>query len=878
MDSTKFTQKSQESLQSAHQLAVQRGHSEVAPAHLFHALLQESDGFLTTAIERSGGNIRRIRDEAQILVRKLPSQSPAPTQVYQSMPLQRVVKAAKDLKTKAGDSYVAVNHLSLALFSNKAIAQVLQNSNVSKRSFEDAVKRLQGSRKVDSAHAESSFDALNKYGENLLKRARQGKLDPVIGRSEEIRRVIRILARRTKNNPVLIGEPGVGKTAIVEGLAQRIVARDVPDSLDCELYSLDLGALIAGAKFQGEFEERLKAVLNEVKRAEGGIILFIDEIHMVLGAGKGAGAMDAANLLKPMLARGELRCIGATTLDEYREHMEKDAAFERRFQQVYVQPPSVPDTVSILRGLKEKYETFHGVTIRDSAIILAAKLSDRYITSRFLPDKAIDLLDEACASIRVQLDSRPELIDKLERRQLQLRVEEESIKREEKTRKNSTMFRRTESAKGRLATVQKELAEVEEKLKPLRMRHQREKGRSDMLRDRQQKLESLRVKHQIAMRNRDHHKMAEVQMAMQDISLLIQKLKEEEARDSAAKMVDEVVDNEDIFRVVSRWTGIPMEKMGTSDRKRLLHLSDRLHERVVGQDEAVKAVSDAILRSRAGMGARNQPAGSFLFLGPTGVGKTELAKALAQELFDDDRHIVRIDMSEYMEKHSVSRLVGAPPGYVGYEQGGQLTEAVRRRPYNVVLFDEVEKAHKDVFNVLLQVLDDGRLTDSKGRTVDFSNTVIILTSNLGAKQLLASATEPSAFPTAKKQVIQVAQRHFKPEFINRLDDLLVFEPLRPRALSAIVKRQLKALETRLKDKDIFLEISEAAIKFIISEAYDPYYGARPLRRYLEKQVTTELSRWIVAGNLEEHTSVHIGVANSRLTFRTETKSAMEVEE
>jgi len=666
--------------------------------------------------------------------------------------------------------------------------------------------------------------------------------------------------------PSLIGEPGVGKTAIVEGLAQRIVRGDVPDNLRCRVISLDMGALIAGAKYRGEFEERLKAVLKEVKEANGGIILFIDEIHLVLGAGRGGdGAMDAANLLKPMLARGELRCIGATTLDEYRKYIEKDAAFERRFQQVNVPEPSIEDTISILRGLKERYETHHGVRIADSALVVAAQLAGRYITQRFLPDKAIDLVDEACANTRVQLNSQPEIIDQLERRRLQLEIEATALEKEE-----------DQPSKSRLEKVQEELANLREQLEPLKLRYQSERGRVEELRNLRKKLEEVRVKIEAAERRRDTATAADLRyFAIPEIEKKIATLTEENAHASASQLITEVVGAEQVADVVSRWTGIPVSKLSQTEKEKLLKLGEQLHRRVVGQDEAVEAVAEAVLRSRAGLGRPHQPTGSFLFLGPTGVGKTELAKALAFELFDDEKHIVRIDMSEYMEQHSVARLIGAPPGYVGYDEGGQLTEAVRRRPYTVVLFDEVEKAHQQVFNVLLQVLDDGRLTDGHGRTVDFSNTVIIMTSNLGAEHLLKqSAIQDGRLnPVAKDQVLSVVRSHFRPEFLNRLDDIIVFHPLAPENLRTIVRIQVESLTKRLSDRDITLQLSDAASDLILSQAYDPVYGARPLKRFLEKNVVTQLSRLIISGELQDHSQVIVDVKDGNLFFRVVEGSA-----
>jgi len=815
------------------------------------------------------------------LLQKLPSQTPVPPELHPSTALIKVLKAAIEVQNKQNDSHLAADHLLQALVSDRDIAQAFGDAGLSPKSLETAIREVRGGRRVDSKTAEATYEALRKYGTDLVEQAEAGKLDPVIGRDDEIRRVIRVLSRRTKNNPVLIGQPGTGKTAIVEGLAGRIVRGDIPDNLNCRIISLDMGALIAGAKYRGEFEERLKSVLKEVKDSNGKIILFIDEIHLVLGAGKTDGAMDAANLLKPMLARGELRCIGATTIKEYQKYVEKDPAFERRFQQVMVSEPSVEDTISILRGLKDRYEVHHGVRIADSALVVAAQLAHRYITNRFLPDKAIDLVDEACASTRVQLNSRPEQIDVLERKRLQLEIEETALERED-----------DEASKNRLELVREQLTQIKEELTPLNAQYENARSQVDEIRDLRRRLEEKQLKMEEAQRRKDlalasDLKYGAIPELQKQIELATDRIAKQKETSQSGPLVSETVGIDQIAEVVARWTGIPVTKLNQTEREKLLSLSSVLHRRVVGQDTAVDAVADAVLRSRAGLGRPNQPTGSFLFLGPTGVGKTELAKALAADLFDDEKHMIRIDMSEYMESHSVSRLIGAPPGYVGHEDGGQLTDAVYRRPYSVVLFDEVEKAHPQVFNVLLQVLDDGRLTDGQGRTVDFTNVIIVLTSNLGSEFLLnlrpkgsnvnmmdsdeeeisGSVNSNDEIPDAvKDRVMELVKKNFRPEFLNRLDDIVFFTPLSGSNLKEIVQQQVELLSHRLADRGISLHLTTPATQYVLKHSYDPNYGARPIKRYLEKNIVTQLSKMIISGTLMDRSSVNIGANDNGLTF------------
>lgn len=843
LDPSKFTQKTQEALQKASEYAQEYGHSSVSPWHIGTVLLEDEEGIARRIIVRLNKDPRQIERTLRSNMVKQPSQTPAPEEVSLSQAALRVLNKAAENMKKMNDTHLAVDHVLIGLFGDASCEKVFADSGISLKTIEETVKTVRGGKKAENAYAEGNFEALQKYARDLVADAENGKLDPVIGRDEEIRRVIRVLSRRTKNNPVLIGEPGVGKTAIVEGLAQRILRKDVPANLQCKLFSLDMGALIAGAKYRGEFEERLKSVIKEITDSEEGIILFVDEIHLVLGAGKTEGAMDAANLLKPALARGELRLIGATTLEEYRKYVEKDAAFERRFQQVQVGEPSVEDTISILRGIKEKYETHHGVRIMDSALVSAAKLADRYITNRFLPDKAIDLVDEACANIRVQLDSQPEEIDAQDRKKLRLEIEATALEKE-----------KDKSSKERYQMLKAEIAKTEEDLRSLKMKYSQQKQRVEETRELQKKIEEAKQSIEQAERRYDLPRAADLKhYILPDLEKRLAAL-ESRKTDTEAETVDgallmeETVTSEGIAVVVSRWTGIPVSKLSQTEKERLLTLANQLHKRVVGQQEAVVAVSEAVLRSRAGLQRENQPTGSFLFLGPTGVGKTELAKALARELFDSEKDIVRIDMSEYMESHSVARLIGAPPGYIGHEEGGQLTEAVRRRPYSVVLFDEVEKAHPQVFNVLLQVLDDGRLTDSQGRTVNFTNTVIIMTSNLGADHLLNAGDNVDEI--TRTLVMKVVRSHFRPEFLNRIDDIVIFNPLSRNDLYGIVKLQLEHLQRRLKEQDVKINLDEKACEYIISQSYNPSFGARPMRRFIEKKIGTELSKLILKGMLQ----------------------------
>ena len=852
MNISKFTQKSVQAVQDLEKVAYQFGNQEIEEEHLLYALLEQEDSLILKLIEKMEIDKDYFRNSLNQALDAKVKVSGGELRFGQY--LNKALVSAEDEAKAMGDEYVSVEHLFLALlrYPSPSMKKLFQEFGITKERFLQALSTVRGNQRVVSDNPEATYDTLNKYGEDLVEKARNQKLDPVIGRDEEIRNIIRILSRKTKNNPVLIGEPGVGKTAAIEGLAQRIVAEDVPEGLkDKKIFALDMGALVAGAKYRGEFEERLKAVLEEVKKSEGNIILFIDELHLIVGAGKTDGAMDASNMLKPMLARGELHCIGATTLDEYRQYIEKDAALERRFQPVMVDEPTVEDTISILRGLKERYEVFHGVKITDSALVAAATLSHRYITDRFLPDKAIDLVDEACALIKTELDSMPSELDEQRRKIMQLEIEESALKKE------------TDNlSKERLEALQKELVELRDTFNTQKAQWDNEKHSVEKLQKLREQIEDVNKQIQKAKQNYDLEKAAQLQYG--ELPKLQQQLEIEEksVKESDRSLVHEAVTDDEIARIISRWTGIPVTRLTEGERAKLLTLEDQLHKRVVGQDEGVKRVTDAILRSKAGIKDPTKPIGSFLFLGPTGVGKTELAKTLAENLFDDEQNMVRIDMSEYMEKYSVSRLIGAPPGYVGYEEGGQLTEAVRRKPYSVVLFDEIEKAHPDVFNVLLQVLDDGRITDSQGRTVDFKNTILIMTSNIGSPYLLDGIDENGEIkPEAQSQVMDDLRGHFRPEFLNRLDEIIMFKPLTKSNIGKIVDLMVGELDKRLADQELSLELTDAAKNQVIENGYDPVYGARPLKRYLQKYVETLAARKILSGDVHAGDTLVLDVQN-----------------
>lgn len=859
MNLQKFTQKSLEAIQNAQSMAVEYGNPQMDQQHLLVTLLTQDEGLIPQLMQKMNVNVNGLLQAAENEVKKLPRATGG--QTYVSSDLEKTLTAAEKLAENMTDEYVSVEHIFMAMVNspNAALKEIFRQYNITKEGFMKILATVRGNTRVTSDSPEATYDALKKYGTDLVEKARSKKLDPVIGRDDEIRNVIRILSRKTKNNPVLIGEPGVGKTAIAEGLAQRIVKEDVPNSLkDKTIFSLDMGALIAGAKFRGEFEERLKAVLNEVKKSEGKIILFIDELHTIVGAGKSDGAMDAGNLLKPMLARGELHCIGATTLNEYKQYIEKDPALERRFQPVMVNEPTVEDTIAILRGLKERYEVYHGVKIQDQAMIAAATLSNRYISDRFLPDKAIDLVDEACAMIRTEMDSMPTELDVIQRKIIQHEIEEAALKKED-----------DKLSKEHLEEIQKELAEMRDQFATLKAKWENEKDAIGVVQKLREQIEDVNAEIEAAERKYDLNKAAELKYGK--LPQLQKELeeKEREAEENGNKntLLRDKVTEEEIARIIERWTGIPVAKLMEGEREKLLHLEDILHERVVGQDEAVQKVAEAILRSRAGIQSPNRPIGSFMFLGPTGVGKTELAKTLAECLFDDEKNMVRIDMTEYMEKFSVSRLIGAPPGYVGYEEGGQLTEAVRRKPYSVILFDEVEKAHPDVFNILLQVLDDGRITDSQGRTVDFKNTVIILTSNLGSNYLLEGIDANGEITQeARNQVVELLHHSFRPEFLNRLDEIVFYKPLTKDNITHIIDLIMKDLNKRLADKQLKCELTERAKDYIVETGYDPAFGARPLKRLVQRDIETLLARKIIAGDIDQGTTLVVDVENGEYSI------------
>ena len=857
MNINRFTQKSVESINNSQKIAMDHGNQAIEQLHILYSLLDIEDSLIEKLLEKMEVPVEDFKRALEEKINSLPKVSGG--QQYFSQDANKVMMNAEDHAKAMGDEYVSVEHLFLALLKDgdKKIQELFKQFHITKDGFLQALSSVRGNQKVVTDNPEGTYDSLNKYGYEMVERARQQKFDPIIGRDEEIRNIIRILSRKQKNNPCLIGEPGVGKTAAVEGLAQRIAKEDVPDSLKKKkIFALDMGALIAGAKYRGEFEERLKAVLDEVKKSEGEILLFIDEIHNIVGAGKTEGSMDAGNLLKPMLARGELHCIGATTLDEYRKYIEKDPALERRFQPVMVDEPDVEDTISILRGIKERYEVYHGVKITDSALVAAATLSDRYISDRFLPDKAIDLVDEACAMIKTEMDSMPEEMDEMQRRILQLQIEELALKKEE-----------DQLSKERLATLQKELSELRDQFNVQKAQWENERNAVSNLQTLREKKDKIQSEMNIAKQNYDYEKVAKLQY--QDLPQVERELQEAEelAQSKEAQgLVHDKVTEEEIAKIISRWTGIPVTKLNESERSKVLHLDDEIHKRLIGQEEAVTKVTEAILRSKAGIKDPTKPIGSFLFLGPTGVGKTELAKSLAQNLFDEENAMVRIDMSEYMEKYSVSRLIGAAPGYVGYEEGGQLTEAVRRKPYAVVLFDEIEKAHPDVFNILLQVLDDGRITDSQGRTVDFKNTIIILTSNIGAQTLLDGISENGDIPeNVRKEVMEALHDHFRPEFLNRLDEIILFKPLVQKDMERIADLILKDINKRLQERRLHIHLQKEALDFILENAYEPGFGARPLKRYMQKHVETLVAKEILEDRVKEGDNIEIRLQDGKLT-------------